>query len=252
MLSLPLHLILLFIVGIVSGFINILAGGGSLLALPVLIFLGLPATVANGTNRIAILIQNIAAITGFHQHKVFPWRLSLLAAIPATIGAVLGANLALDIPEARFKQILAGVMIAVLILTLADPSKRLRVAPQSLTGFRLLIFMLGFFGVGVFGGFIQAGVGFLIISVMLVTGFDLVATNAVKVLVTFIFTVAALIIFITHGQVDYLLGVVLGLGSAIGGWVGTRLSVKKGHNWIRAFVIVMVVVFSAKLLWDSL
>ena len=252
MRSLPLQLILLFIVGIVSGFINILAGGGSLLALPVLIFLGLPATVANGTNRIAILIQNIAAIAGFHQHKVFPWRLSLLAAIPATLGAVLGANLALDIPEALFKKMLAGVMIAVLILTLADPTKHLRTAPQALIGFRRLIFLLGFFGVGVFGGFIQAGVGFLIISVMLVTGFDLVATNAVKVLVTFIFTVAALIIFIAHAQVDYLLGVVLGLGSAVGGWVGTRFSVKKGHNWIRAFVIVMVVIFSAKLLWDSM
>jgi len=252
MRSLPLQLILLFIVGIVSGFINILAGGGSLLALPVLIFLGLPATVANGTNRIAILIQNIAAIAGFHRHRVFPWRLSLLAAIPATIGAVVGANLALDIPEARFKQILAGVMIAVLILTLADPAKRLRATPQALTGFRLLIFLLGFFGVGVFGGFIQAGVGFLIISVMLVTGFDLVATNAVKVLVTFIFTIAALMIFMAHAQVDYLAGVVLGLGSAAGGWVGTHFAVKKGHNWIRAFVIVMVVVFSIKLLWDSM
>ena len=250
--SLPLQLLLLFIVGIVSGFINILAGGGSLLALPVLIFLGLPATVANGTNRVAILIQNIAAIAGFHQHKVFPWRISLLAAVPATIGALVGANLALDIPEALFKQILAGVMIVVLILTLADPTKHLRATPQSLTGFRLLIFLLGFFGVGVFGGFIQAGVGFLIISVMLVTGFDLVATNAVKVLVTFIFTVAALIIFMAHAQVDYLLGVVLGLGSAVGGWVGTRFSIKKGHNWIRVFVIVMVAAFSAKLLWDSM
>lgn len=252
MLTLPLQLLLLFIVGIVVGFINILAGGGSLLALPVLIFLGLPATVANGTNRIAILIQNIAAITGFHRQKVFPWRLSLLAAIPATLGAVWGANLALDIPEARFKQILVGVMIIVLLLTVADPAKHLRTTSHALTGFRLVILGLGFFGVGVFGGFIQAGVGFLIISVMLVTGFDLVATNAVKVLVTFIFTIAALIIFIAHGQVDYLLGVVLGLGSAIGGWVGTRFSVQKGHHWIRVFIIVMVMVFSIKLLWDSI
>lgn len=250
--TLPLQLILLFIVGIVSGFINILAGGGSLLALPVLIFLGLPATVANGTNRIAILIQNVAAIAGFHQQKVFPWRLSLLAAIPATLGAVLGANLALDISEARFKQILAGVMLAILILTISDPTRKIHATPQALTGFRLVIFIVGFFGVGVFGGFIQAGVGFIIISVMLVTGFDLVATNAVKVLVTFIFTIAALVIFIAHAQVDYLFGVVLGLGSAAGGWVGTRFSVKKGHHWIRAFVIVMVVIFSAKLLWDSL
>jgi len=252
MLSLPVQLALLFGVGIFAGFINILAGGGSLLALPILIFLGLPATVANGTNRVAILIQNIAAIAGFHQHKVFPWRMSLLAALPATIGALVGANLALNISETLFKQILAGVMIAALILTVFDPTQRLRSTRQSLAGFRLAVFMLGFFGVGVFGGFIQAGAGFLIISVMLLTGFDLVATNAVKVLVTFIFTIAALIVFISHGQVDYLLGASLGLGSALGGWLGTRAAVKKGHNWIRAFVIVMVIIFSAKLLWDSI
>jgi uncharacterized membrane protein YfcA len=252
MLSLPVQLAVLFGVGIFVGFINILAGGGSLLALPVLIFLGLPATVANGTNRIAILIQNLAAIVGFHQHKVFPWRISLLAAIPAISGSLLGANLAVNISEALFKQILAATMIAVLILTIFDPIKKIRTTPQSLAGLRLAIFILGFFGAGVFGGFIQAGVGFLIISVMLVTGFDLVATNAVKVLVTFIFTIAALMVFIAHGQVDYLLGTSLGLGSAVGGLLGTRVAVKKGHRWIRAFVIVMVVLFSIKLLWDSM
>jgi uncharacterized membrane protein YfcA len=250
-LSLPIQLAILFGLGIFVGFINILAGGGSLLALPVMIFLGLPATVANGTNRVAILIQNIAAIAGFQQHKVFPWRMSLLAALPATLGAIWGANLALDITEALFKQILAATMIAVLILTVFDPMEKIRADRRPLTGLRLLIFIAGFFGVGVFGGFIQAGVGFFIISVMLLTGFDLVATNAVKVLVTFIFTIAALIVFISHGQVDYLLGASLGLGSALGGLLATRIAVKKGHNWIRAFVIVMIIVFSIKLLWDS-
>jgi hypothetical protein len=252
MLALPIQLAILFGVGLFAGFINILAGGGSLLALPILIFLGLPAAVANGTNRVAILIQNIAAIAGFHQQHVFPWRLSLLAAIPSTLGSIIGANLALHVSEALFKQILAGVMIAVLILTIFDPAQRLRSTHQSLTRIRLVIFMLGFFGVGVFGGFLQAGVGFLIISVMLLTGFDLVTTNAVKVLVTFIFTIAALVVFIAHGQVDYLLGASLGVGSAIGGLLATRLAVKKGHHWIRAFVIAMVMVLSIKLLWDSL
>lgn len=251
MLSLPLQLALLFGAGFIAGFINILAGGGSLLTLPILIFLGLPAAVANGTNRVAILIQNLAAIAAFHQHKVFPWRLSLLAAIPATLGAIIGATLALNISDALFKQILAGVMIAVLILTIVDPTKYLQAAPQSLTGLRLALFLLGFFGIGVFGGFIQAGVGFIIISVMLLTGFNLVATNAVKVLVTFIFTIAALIVFVVHGQVDYLFGASLGLGSAAGGLLSTRLAVKKGHQWIRAFVVVMVIIFSAKLLLDS-
>lgn len=252
MLPLPAQLAILFVAGAISGFINILAGGGSLLTLPILIFLGLPAATANGTNRIAILIQSMAGVAGFHQLNVFPWRAGLLAAIPALIGALIGANLAIDISDTLFKQILAGLMIAMLILIIFEPSRRLRENRRPITGVRRVWFALGFFGVGVFGGFIQAGVGFLIISLMLLAGFDLVATNAIKVLVVTIFTIAALIVFILHGEVNYLLGASLGIGSAVGGWLATRFAVKKGHAWIRAFVIVMVVVFSAKLLVDSL
>jgi len=251
MLSLPVQIIILFVIGAVTGFINILAGGGSLLALPALLFLGLPAATANGTNRIAILIQNIAAVAGFHQLNVSPWRLSLLASVPAIIGAIIGAYLAIDISDALFKQILAGVMIAVLILIIFDPSKHLHKSPKPLTGGRRVFFIIGYFGIGIFGGFIQAGVGFLIISLMLATGFDLVKTNAVKVLVTLIFTIAALLVFIWHGEVNYLLGIALGVGSALGGLIATRFVVKKGHDWIRVFVISMVIIFATKLIWDS-
>jgi hypothetical protein len=252
MLPLPAQLVILFFVGLLTGFINILAGGGSLLTLPVLIFLGLPAAMANGTNRVAVVLQNIVAIAGFHQQNVFPWRISLLSAIPSTIGAIIGAQLAVDVPDVLFKQILAGVMIGVLIIILVDPSKRARTGRKRMAGLRLALFALGFFGVGLFGGFIQAGVGFLIISLMLPAGFDLLATNAVKVFVVFLFTVAALIVFILHGQVNYLLGVSLGVGSAVGALLATRFAVTKGHAWIRAFVIITVILFAAKLLVDSL
>ncbi|MGH7600395.1 MAG: sulfite exporter TauE/SafE family protein [bacterium] len=252
MIPLPAQLAILFVAGAISGFINILAGGGSLLTLPILIFLGLPAATANGTNRISILIQSLAGVAGFHQLNVFPWRAGLLAAIPALIGAIIGANLAIDISDTLFKQILAGLMIAMLVLIIFDPNRRLRENRRPITGMRRLWFALGFFGVGLFGGFIQAGVGFLIITLMLLAGFDLVATNAVKVLVTTIFTIAALAVFVLYGEVDYLLGTSLGLGSAAGAWLGTRFAVRKGHVWIRAFVIVMVLIFSAKLLVDSL
>jgi uncharacterized protein len=252
MLPLPAQLAILFVAGAIAGFINILAGGGSLLTLPVLIFLGLPAATANGTNRISILIQSLAGVAGFHHLNVFPWRAGLLAAIPALIGAIIGANLAIDISDTLFKQILAGLMIAMLILIVFDPSKRLRENRRPITGMRRVWFALGFFGVGLFGGFIQAGVGFLIITLMLLAGFDLVATNAVKVLVIMIFTIAALAVFILRGEMNYLLGVSLGAGSAVGGWLATRFAVKKGHAWIRVFVLIMVVVFAAKLLIDSL
>lgn len=251
MLSLPLQLTLLFLVGLLCGFINILAGGGSLLTLPVLIFLGLPAAVANGTNRIAILIQNIVAIAGFKRLNVFSWRVSVLAALPAIGGAILGANLAIDVPDQTFKRVLAGIMIGVLILILYDPSKRIRAHAGPITVSKQVFFSLGFFAVGIFGGFIQAGVGFLIIVLMLLAGFDLVVANAVKVLIVFIFTVAALAVFIWHDQVNYLFGAALGIGSACGGWLGTHVAVRKGHEWVRTFVAVTVVLFALQLLVDS-
>jgi uncharacterized membrane protein YfcA len=251
MLPLTLQLVLLFLAGFLAGFVNILAAGGSLLTLPVLIFLGLPAATANGTNRIAILIQNLAAIASFKKLNVFSWRVSVLAALPAIAGAILGANLALDVSEAWFKRTLAAIMIGVLLLMLYDPGKRLRAHAGPMTRTRQIWFGLGFFGVGVFGGFIQAGVGFLIIILMLLAGFDLVVTNAVKVLVVFLFTIAALAVFVLHGQVNYLLGAALGLGSAFGGWLGTHVAVRKGHDWVRAFVSVVVVLFALQLLVES-
>lgn len=251
MLSLPFQLILLFVVGLLCGFINILAGGGSLLTLPVLIFLGLPAAVANGTNRIAILIQNVVAIAGFKKLNVFSWRVSVLAALPAIAGAILGANLAVDIPDEAFKRALAVVMIGVLILIIYDPSKRMRAHTGPMTLRKQIFFGLGFFAVGVFGGFIQAGVGFLIIVLMLLAGYDLVVANAVKVLIVFIFTIAALAVFIWHDQVNFLFGTALGLGSACGGWLGAHVAVKKGHEWVRIFVSIVVVLFALQLLLDS-
>jgi uncharacterized membrane protein YfcA len=213
--------------------------------------MGLPAAAANGTNRIGILIQNLVAIFGFHQHNVFPWRVSVLAALPAVAGSILGAQLAIDVPEDTFKRLLAGIMIGVLLIMILDPAKRLRADRKPMTWWRGLLLALGFFGVGLFGGFIQAGVGFLIILLMSLEGFDLVAINAVKVFVVFVFTIAALAVFIWHHQVDYALGAVLGLGNALGGWLATRYAIQKGHDWIRGFVMVTVIVFSLQLLIDS-
>ncbi len=236
-------------IGVVAGILNILAGGGSLLTLPLLIFFGLPAATANGTNRIAIFCQNIFAISGFKRQGIFPLRLALLATPPALLGSYFGANLAINIDEMVFRRLLACVMIAVLIFMLFDPMKRLRRPELPMTAGRLAVLLVSFFAVGVYGGFVQAGVGFLIITALLVHGLDLVRINAVKVLVIFAFTVVALGVFISHGQVDYVLGLSLAVGNSIGGWVAAHLAVRKGHDWIRHFVTVTVLIFALRLLW---
>jgi hypothetical protein len=238
----------LALVGVIAGFLNVLAGGGSLLTLPLLLFFGLPAATANGTNRIAIFCQNIFAITGFKRQGVFPIRLALLCTPPALIGSYIGANLAITVDEMLFRRLLAMVMVIVLIFMVVDPMKRMQVSEKPMTPLRLAVLFVSFFGIGIYGGFVQAGVGFLIITGLLVHGLDLVRTNAVKVLVIFAFTVVALGVFVMHGQVDYVLGFALAVGNSIGGWFASHVAVKKGHEWIKRFVIVTVLIFALRLL----
>ncbi len=235
-------------VGFVSGFLNILAGGGSLLTLPLLIFLGLPAAVANGTNRIGVLCQNLVAIGSFQRHGVLPMKLALICTAPALLGSYLGALLAVEIDERLFQRLLAGIMIGVLVVILVDPAKRLQVKERHFTPLRLTILLVSFFGIGLYGGFVQAGVGFLILPALLIHGFDLVRSNAVKIFVVLLLTVPALGVFVWHGQIDWLLGAVLATGNASGGWLASRVAVKKGHDWLKRVVSAVVLLLALKLL----
>ncbi len=239
---------LLFVVGIVAGILNTLAGGGSLLTLPLLIFMGLPSAVANGTNRIAIFCQNIFAIRGFSKRGVMPLQLALLCTPPALLGSWIGANLAIDLDDQVFKRVLAMIMIGVLIFTAVDPMKRFRQEDIQFGLWRKTLIVVSFFGVGIYGGFVQAGVGFLIITALLVHGLDLVRINAIKVFVIFAYTFVALGVFIYHGQVDYSLGFALAAGNSIGGMIGPKLAVDKGHDWIKKVVSITVLIFALKLL----
>lgn len=246
----------LFAVGSVAGVINVIAGGGSFLTLPVLIFMGLPAVVANGTNRVAILLQNVGAVWGFHRHGVVDWRAILWAAVPATGGSMLGTWAALVISEETFKRVLAGLMIAVTLWTLWNPVERRqsarrrapRVSTDSWIG--LLPLGAGFFVVGVYGGFVQAGVGFFILAVTTWIGLDLVRGNAVKVLSVLVFTAVSLAIFAWQGKVHWPMGLSLAAGNVVGGLIGVRLTVLKGHAWIKGAVTVAIIIFAILLLID--
>lgn len=240
---------LLFAVGIIAGILNVLAGGGSLLTLPLLIFMGLPSAVANGTNRIAILCQNIFAIRGFRQRGMLPMELALLCTPSALLGSWLGASLAINLDDQLFNRLLAVIMLGVLVFTAIDPMKHFRREDVVFSTWRKLLLVLTFFAVGIYGGFVQAGVGFLIITALLMHGLDLVRINAIKVFVIFAYTFIALGVFIYHGQVDYSLGLALAAGNSLGGMIGPKLAVDKGHDWIKKVVTITVAVFALKLLF---
>lgn len=248
-LPFPLAAALLVATGAVAGTLNVLAGGGSLLTLPVLIFLGLPPTVANGTNRVAILVQNVGAAASFRRHGLLdaPWL--RLAVPPALLGAVVGVWMGVRIGDVAFQRTLAGVMVAVGIWTLWNPVKPAvdtDAGPPARPLHRALL-AGGFFVVGVYGGFIQAGVGFIILALLAAGGVDLVRGNALKVALVLVFTPLALAGFALNGLVDWALGLSLALGNLLGGLLGVRLNVLKGSSWVRRVVVLAVLVFAVRL-----
>lgn len=249
-----LKLALLFGAGLVAGFINVVAGGGSLITLPALIFYGLPPTVANGTNRIAILLQNITSIHRFRQKGYWDPGLGLKLAVPATAGAIAGSRIAVEIPDQLFRIILSVVMVVVLILMLTRPKRRAENTEEKpLTPGRQAALAAAFFGVGLYGGFIQAGVGFIIMTALsLLTGATLVRINSLKVFLVGFYTVWALVIFIVNGKVALPAGLVLAAGNSIGAWLSTTLSVHKGDRLIRVLFVVAVVAMTVKVsgLWE--
>ena len=237
---------LLAATGFVAGALNVVAGGGSFLTLPVLIFLGLPAVEANATNRVAVLTQNVGAVWSFQRYRVLEWHRTADMIIPALAGSALGTWAALGVGDRGFRRILAVLMLAVTLWTLLDPRTR---GLSSADGPRLgpAGLRAAFFVVGLYGGFVQAGIGFLILAVTTQAGLDLVRGNALKVLVVLLLTALSLAIFAGAGTVRWLPGLVLGAGSLLGGLLGARLTVKKGHEWIRAVVTVTIVAFALAL-----
>ncbi len=176
----PLELAALTTAGMIAGTLNVIAGGGSFLTLPLLIFFGLPASLANGTNRVGVLAQNVGGLWGFHRHGVMNWRWAAGASLPAMAGAALGVWAALSVPDFAFRRILSVAMVLVTLWSMigrhrSDSAGTLKPASHwSVAG--------GFFVVGLYGGFIQAGVGFLVLAITSSAGMDLVRGNGVKVL----------------------------------------------------------------------
>ncbi len=244
---------LIIFVGLVSGFLNTVAGGGSLITLPILIFMGLPSTVANGTNRVAILTQNIFAVGGFRSKGVaLPLPYSIYLAIASLVGGLIGATLAVDVPDKLFNKILAVIMVLVIVATLRSQTKKNVVLEENLTRKKQIIGTLSFFFLGIYGGFIQAGIGFMVIA--LLTGlhhFSLVKTNYIKVFAALLYTGVAVFVFAFQNKIMWGVGGLLAIGQGIGGWYASRWSVDKGEKWIKRILLVAVIGLAVKLWFFS-
>ena len=239
---------LLILVGMMAGVINTLAGGGSLLTLPVLIFMGLPPNVANATNRIGIAFQALIGTAGYRSKGVSNFPFNIYLGISALMGSLIGAQIAVDIKGETFNKVLAVIMIIVVAIIVFKPKVSSLKLPERLTGKYLFYAIVGFFFIGIYGGFINAGIGFVIILFLNnINRLSLIKTNATKVSLVFIYTCGALALFAYNGTVDWTTGLVLAIGTSTGAWWSSRWSVDKGEGVIKIAMVVMVSLMSIKL-----
>lgn len=245
---------LLIGVGLVTGIVNVMAGGGSLLTMPVLVFLGMDGPVANGTNRVAILAQNIAATYTFFRKGFSDFKLSVTLTLCALPGAVIGAYLGTKLGGVWFNRVLAAIMVVVMILMAKRDKKsqdnnggEAQISKQRKAAAHGLMVLAGFYG-----GFIQAGVGFIMMAILhRVLKLDLVRVNMHKVFIVGVYTIVALIVFASKGQVVWLAGLLLAAGNATGGWLGTKLAIGKGEKFIRIILYIVLIIMAVKLLFFS-
>jgi uncharacterized membrane protein YfcA len=238
--------LLLFGVGSIAGFINVNAGGGSSLTLPTLIFMGLDGALANGTNRVAIFVQNIFAIASFKKNKMFQFRTSSELSLYTLPGAILGALLAVRISSVLFERILGVVLIFIVISLFFSGAYRERDPNQREK--RSWWIYPALLGIGFYGGFLQIGVGFLFMAALYhLLRIDLITVNMHKVFIILIYTLPALLIFMWTGNVNWKYGLALAAGNAFGGWWGAHVAVKGGERVIRIILAVAITIMALKL-----
>jgi uncharacterized membrane protein YfcA len=243
--------LLITVIGFCAAFLNTVGGGGSLFTVPILTFLGMPITAANATSRVAILSQNIFAVFGFASKNVeLPKKYSLWLCLTSFVGGFIGSTLASTIDDRIFSRLFVVVMLVSLALVIFDPFKS-KNQDENLSPGRQALGAFIFFFIGIYGGFVQAGIGFLVIGTLTaVNNLPLVKVNYIKVFVAILYTAVSVAVFAFEGKIDWFTGLILAIGHALGGWYASRWSVRAGEVWIKRIMIVSVLAMAIKL-WFS-
>jgi uncharacterized membrane protein YfcA len=244
--------IILFIVGIAVGFVNVIAGGGSLISIPVLIFMGFPPNIANATSRVGIFFQNVVAVGVYKNSGFKNDRFIYMLTASALIGSVIGTFMAVNVNAETFNIVLAVIMLLMFFLMILDPKKFHRNAAEQVDFKSRFFSILIFFFIGIYGGFLQAGTAILIMAVLnLVNNLNLVKVNYMKVFVVLAMNILSLIIFHFKGIIDWKYGLIMAAGTSIGGYYGTVFSIKKGEVWIKRIVLATILAMAVKLLYEQ-
>ncbi|MDR2972379.1 MAG: sulfite exporter TauE/SafE family protein [Bacteroidales bacterium] len=236
-------IIILICSGIIVGFINTLAGGGTVISMSVFMYFGLPPLVANGTNRVAIVFQNLTAVSYFQKNKFIDWQKVLHLGIPIVLGSLTGAGIAGYISNQWFQYIFAAAVILFGISMLLNPNRyiheRTDLVNRKITLWQYLIYFL----LGIYGGFVHVGIGYLLLAVLVLSnGYDLLKANVLKSVLILCYVPFSLSIYAIQGNVCWSFGLVHAIGNMIGAGLAARLAVKKGAAFIRYIVLILIVI----------
>ena len=237
--------------GFAAGLINVVAGNGSAITLPLLMSLGLDANAANATNRIGALFQTTSAIGSLSRtaRTKYMIKQSYFIIPPVLIGAIIGANLAVDLPEDVMRITIGSIMILLLITTLTNPKKWL-IPTDGSKNKRTPLIWLAYFGLGLYGGFIQMGFGIFFLSIsVLLSKYALRDGNIMKLFIAFLMTIPAFVIYALSGEMDWAYGLTLALGTSLGARFGAKKVVqhKKANAITRKVLIAVIIVAIVKM-----
>lgn len=244
-----LSMAVIFVIGIVAGFFNTIGGGGTLLVLPFLTFMGMDIALANGTNRLGVLLQSGTAAVEYGRKKVLDLKTALPLALFSTIGSVAGTFLAINIDRRYLNLAVAAAISFMAVLLIFRPAMWETKRESNLPKFAIFAV---FFAIGIYGGFIQAGVGFFLSwGLAAAVGVDLVRGNAIKMVIVGSYNIISLAIFYKSGLVDIPVGLALAGGSMVGAVLGAKFAVAKGSTWIRWILAAVIIISASKMVMDA-
>lgn len=239
---------ILIFAGFLVGFINTIAGSGSAITYSLFMLMGLPAGMANGTIRIGVIMQTLMASWQFKKHKVLPIKEAIWLALPTIIGTIVGAQIAVSIPTNILEISVGCIMLVLLFFLFKDPKKWLKKQTISNNLKQTWRQYILFFIIGLYGGFIHIGVGiFLLSALVLNAGYDMVKANSIKVFIVLLYSPFALLVFIYNQQVDFSVGLIAAIGNLFGGMFASKIAIYFGPKFIRAFLAIIIILFTAKL-----
>jgi hypothetical protein len=236
-----------------AGGINSIAGGGTLISFPALVWLGRPPIIANATNTIAVWPASLSAVFGYRAELRTVRRWLLLLTLPSLAGGALGAWLLLRTSEKTFVRIVPLLILGATLLLAAQEmvTKRLGVLAQAherpTTGWVTFVFVFQFL-VSIYGGYFGAGMGILMLAALGLIGLtDLHQMNGLKNLLAICINGIAAIYFALTGSVRWTDGAIMAAGSIVGGYAGARLAKRLGRKFVRGAVVAIGLVMTIAL-----